>query len=207
MRISDYIWSLRTTRFFSARLSALAFMIGHYADMMCDATVDAVKMRWPTHAPSDAVRLLGAERGIYQGPGEPLASYALRVRGAWGAWGNAGAVGSLLSQLEAISPSPECWENHTSQQSDASRWHRFWIVWPAGTHSWSTASSLADAAATTRLVAERWKRSRSTLASVVIVESGQTVDQQTRDGVTPDALETATATPDDFIAHYYPEPS
>lgn len=59
---------------------------------------EAVKCRMPGPAPSDALALLGAERGIDRGNGEAEASYRQRVRNAWDTWRWAGtAYGMLLA--------------------------------------------------------------------------------------------------------------
>ncbi len=59
----------------------------------------AVKCRFPTLAPSDALGFLGDERQLDRGPQETDPGYALRVRGAWETCPRAGTPAGLLLAL------------------------------------------------------------------------------------------------------------
>lgn len=72
---------------------------GAAKDELVARAKEAVKARFPTLAPADALSLIGEERGIDQGATESEASYRLRVRAAWDAWKWAGTPFGLLSAL------------------------------------------------------------------------------------------------------------
>jgi hypothetical protein len=59
----------------------------------------AVKCRFPTVAPSDALAAIGDERQLDRGPAETDPGYALRTRAAWNQWPFAGTWPGLLTAL------------------------------------------------------------------------------------------------------------
>jgi hypothetical protein len=68
-----------------------------------DAQVERLKLsvvaRMPLRAPTDALELLGDERGIPRGQGEADPAYSLRLWGAWNTWPYAGTALGVLNTL------------------------------------------------------------------------------------------------------------
>ncbi len=79
--------------------AAWAAAHGVVKDLALERMKEAIKARYPTSAPLDALRLIGADRGIFQGPTETIAHYQQRLLNAWGAWSVAGMAWGLLAQL------------------------------------------------------------------------------------------------------------
>lgn len=59
----------------------------------------AVKARFPSYAPADALAHIGGDRGLIQGAAESNTSFATRLRDAWSEWSRAGTALSVLEQL------------------------------------------------------------------------------------------------------------
>jgi hypothetical protein len=73
--------------------------IGDAKDEVEVALKDAVKARFPSVCPVDALSRLGGERGIERGPRDTTDAYRARVKGAWDAWEWAGTPTGVLRAL------------------------------------------------------------------------------------------------------------
>lgn len=78
-----------------------AFMrsLGITKDFYAARARQAVKMRFPSFASTDALGAIGDERLIDRGPTETDAAYAARLRDAWNAWTFGGTAFGLLTAL------------------------------------------------------------------------------------------------------------
>lgn len=74
---------------------------GVILDSILDSTVEAVNDRMPGVGDPSALPLIGADRLILRGQGEPDASYAARLTHAFPTWRSAGSAGAVLRQLIA----------------------------------------------------------------------------------------------------------
>lgn len=79
----------------------IANAIGIQLDGIADATVEAVKARFPNEARPDALALLGSDRKIRRGSAEPDAVYAPRLRRWLDDHRTRGNPYALLAQLHA----------------------------------------------------------------------------------------------------------
>ena len=75
------------------------------------------------HAPEDALRLLGRERGLRRYPGEPLDTYRVRVLGAWVYWEQAGTLPGLQAVLKQVGFTGEIVEHGLA--GDRDHWAEF----------------------------------------------------------------------------------
>lgn len=60
---------------------------------------DAVKARFPSYAPTDALPHIGGDRLLLQGASETNPSFITRLKSAWDDWARAGTQLELLAQL------------------------------------------------------------------------------------------------------------
>lgn len=81
-----------------AHLAALAAPL----DDLTTRTASVMLARLIAHAPEDALRLLGEERGLQRYPGEHLAAYRNRVLNAWTFWSQAGTLPGMVAALEHL---------------------------------------------------------------------------------------------------------
>jgi hypothetical protein len=73
--------------------------LGARKDALAALAKEAVKARFPTLCPTDALAEIGTERGIDRGATETEAAYRARVRAAWEQWAWAGTPYGLLLAL------------------------------------------------------------------------------------------------------------
>jgi hypothetical protein len=91
-------------------------------DALVEKMDQASKAHMPTLAPPSALPILGNDRVMTQGPSEPNASFALRLRGAFDAWSRAGNDLSVMIQVLAyLSPMTPMVRTVT----DSSVWHTY----------------------------------------------------------------------------------
>jgi len=76
--------------------AAWASALGDVKDAVWDWAAQAVKARCPNVCPSDALSLIGSERGLERGVSEPEAQYRARLVGAWLQWQWAGTPYGML---------------------------------------------------------------------------------------------------------------
>lgn len=75
--------------------------LGEQKDFELSKIKQGILARYANTAPLDALPLIAADRGVPQGPNEPLEHYLPRLINAWGAWQIAGTAWGILSQLNA----------------------------------------------------------------------------------------------------------
>ena len=123
-----------------------------FANMVAEAGTQAVRASWigdskgPAH---DALRPAGNELSLPRYPVESWSQYHSRLQRAWEDWQHAGHDSSLTGQLETAgfpgaqiysalsfgwpTRPPLNWPNDVLPQ--AFWWSKFWVCFPAGTHS------------------------------------------------------------------------
>jgi hypothetical protein len=132
----------------------LLYSIGLLMDLFREKAYQSAVARFPTMAPSDALAVIGAERGIIRGRGETAAAYARRlnawrypaghrVRGnAWALlhqiWAYFGGVSvwtvdrrGNVYHLDAAGEQDYEWDAGEFEFDDAPatpRWGRFWVM-------------------------------------------------------------------------------
>jgi hypothetical protein len=82
----------------------LAWMraFGDVKDSQVGRTKDAVKARFPTHAPRDALEFIGDERGLPRAPADTNTTFGARLRAAWEKWPKAGTALGILTALRDL---------------------------------------------------------------------------------------------------------
>lgn len=122
-RYRDYVERLPTPPWLLGKWGRRwLYMTGLVFDALVEATRQAVKARFPTVAPDDAIPLIGKDRVLEPGLGESLDTYRARIIGAWEAWSWAGTEKGLIDQLKAWLPSAD-WALVANRE---------WSVPPAG---------------------------------------------------------------------------
>lgn len=122
-RYRDYVERLPTPPWLLGKWGRRwLYMTGLVFDALVEATRQAVKARFPTVAPDDAIPLIGKDRVLEPGLGEDLDTLRARIIGAWEAWSWAGTEKGLIDQLKAWLPSAD-WALVANRE---------WSVPPAG---------------------------------------------------------------------------
>lgn len=75
------------------------YVFGLACDVLLEKLNQAMRMHIPTYGDSSGLATIGTDRLIPQGPNEPVASYALRLKKAYDTWQHAGSAGSILQQI------------------------------------------------------------------------------------------------------------
>jgi len=167
----DVAWRLSPARLrtWTAARHVYAF-ISLPLDMIVQAADDAVKARFPTECPSDALPYHGRDRGIRRGPLESDASYRARLLLWLQSWRGAGVGRAMLDQIAGyLTPhrtrirvwtqrgvlyTREADGTFTVQRTyqfnwdgDGSRWVRFWVIIDSvGGVPWSRDGTWGDGA-------------------------------------------------------------
>jgi hypothetical protein len=89
---------------------------------------DGVKCRFPTLAPSGALRYLSVERGIERYPGETDAEFRVRLWSAWDTWKWSGTDLGVYYGLEACGFTVSNWSTDP--------WFTWPSTWPEIGHVW-----------------------------------------------------------------------
>ena len=171
---------------------AYAGVLGREKDAQLERAKDAVRARFPSRAPADALPLLGLNVQLERGPDEPEDAYRARLRDAFNAWRWAGTRKGILEYALA----PAGFENAaliTNRQwtpappdGQTAKWARFWAViaephpweptyidgtWTVEADTTSTIGSTAtlnDVMRVRRLL-QAWKSARDVCMGAVIV--------------------------------------
>lgn len=103
----------------------LLYVIGLAIDLLLEKTNQGIKARMPTLCDPSALPFIGADRVIPMGPGEPVASYRVRLQRAFQSWQRAGSprgvMSSVLPMLLPFTP-------RIRTVSDASIWDTYQIA-------------------------------------------------------------------------------
>ena len=70
-------------------------------DRLFALTLDSIRCRYPSHAPSDAIPLIGADRNITRGFDETDADYSVRLQRCWTFWQWSGTGVGIVINLQA----------------------------------------------------------------------------------------------------------
>lgn len=81
--------------------SRYMFALALQFDAMADAASYAVRARFPTHAPDDALPVLSSDRQIDRGPSEPRESFEARLIAWLDLWRRAGSAWAVLTAFES----------------------------------------------------------------------------------------------------------
>lgn len=132
-------WVHRLTRTLALRRTAgerlLGTLCGLTSDFIAEGLRQAVRASWigaaDTGPANDALAPGGSELSLPRYPNETWQQYHARLQRAWADWVQAGHESSILGQLAAAGFSGAL-ILHTA---DTVNWSRFWVFFPAGTHS------------------------------------------------------------------------
>lgn len=180
MEFVEYLFSIVPPRFKKGVWERrLITTTGEILNLACDGAAYAVRSRFLTDAPTDALPAAGNDRLLVRGPNEPDASWRARLLGAWDAWALAGSVhpDGLLGQLEAFgytssTDAPEFLESQDVGAPLRSDYpSRFWLVVPPTCHSYTTAIPDEDAEAIRRMV-RQFRPGNVICGGVVFVVAG-----------------------------------
>lgn len=97
----DYQAKLSPTALLRPNGAAFEAAFGSVKDAQLDRDIAAVKAKYPNVAPSDALSIIGADRGIPRGQSETDAAYAARLVNAWNTWPWAGTPYGMLQAFRA----------------------------------------------------------------------------------------------------------
>ncbi len=119
---------------------------GGYLHALQESAKLAVKARFPTYAPDDALPFIAKERGgLAKLPAESLGAWRTRLLRAWDRWGRAGTIVGLEAELQeyldatyGAGYSPTIYTNDyvvdnfgggMSSAADPDQWYsRFWVA-------------------------------------------------------------------------------
>jgi hypothetical protein len=172
----------------------LIYGVGLVFDVMSQAVLEAVKARFASTGPVDALPYMGTERGIARGPSETEASYRERLRTAWSAWSSAGEAACILAQLAIYGVTAKMYGNHeilTEYPKDLDNWSRFWLIIEIQQFPWGSGPPDAAAQADISRIVRQWKPAHWICPSVGVSYKDDMVTWQTVQdmGLTWGALE------------------
>ena len=94
---------------------AFTSALGLMKDVFAEGAMQALRCRFVSSCPEDALAFIGQERNLPQVPGEPVAAYRARLLNAWQAWQQAGTKPGLINQLNVLGyPNVVVLEDNTS---------------------------------------------------------------------------------------------
>lgn len=97
----DYQAKLSPTALLKPNGAAFEAAFGAMKDAQLERDIAAVKARYPTVAPSDALNIIGADRLMPRGQSETDAAYSARLANAWNTWPWAGTPYGMLQAFRA----------------------------------------------------------------------------------------------------------
>jgi hypothetical protein len=97
----DYQAKISPTALLRPNGAAFEAAFGSVKDAQLDRDIAAVKAKYPNIAPSDALNIIGADRGMPRGQSEGDAAYAARLVNTWNTWPWAGTAYGLLQAFWA----------------------------------------------------------------------------------------------------------
>lgn len=180
-------------------------IIGMFVSVFAEAAAQAVRVRFFSEAPADALPYIGKERDLERAPGETTAQYRERLRLAFDAYAYAGTEKAIKDQLAVFGYTAVTVYEAEDWYPGSAEWWRFWVIidaphdFPTPTNIWDTAiwdgftwdDTAGDAAARVCRVICKWKSAHSKLVSVIVVHSGSLWDHSaTWDSFTWDGLAT-----------------
>lgn len=161
----------RMRREFETRL---VYGIGYVADEIYELANFAVACRHVALAPDDALPYHARARRLIRGPAETAGAFRRRLQAAWDAWSQAGSEAGLLAQLNAYLGTTGTFvieSQDASYPPRSSWWSRFWVVIPAGSHSYSGSVPADDQTALTRII-NQFRPAHCICDRVRVLESG-----------------------------------
>lgn len=174
-------------------------VLGRLADIIGEGARQAVKARFPKHAPVDALDAIGWERLIDRGPNESDERYRQRVAGPWDVWPYGGTATGIIAALRGFGlGSPRVYNHRTSTtpakpynwkfDDNDTNWSRFWVVLDPGAHPWEPLVASEDLLASDELLAgitmtaseyrtlrrlvHRWRDAHGLAADLLIIFEG-----------------------------------
>lgn len=143
MPIDQYQLELAPTELRGPYGEAWATAFGLMKDGMVEAAILAVKCRWASTAPEDALAYIANERSLEQAPNETAADFRLRIGDAWNAWepwgGTKKGIIDALSVLDITATIVESF----GWDATPDVWANFWLF-ISQTHPFSYAWHVGD---------------------------------------------------------------
>jgi Phage tail protein (Tail_P2_I) len=195
MTYADYQLALGHTPLQGPVGEAFLSAFGLMKDAIVEGTIGALRCRWLTVCPDDALAAIGAERLLPGHAGESPAAYRARLLSAWDLWEYAGTKTGLLAALAGLGYHARIFENidwaapPSPGYAADEEWWRYWIIldrphaieaewfWDDGTtwgqvgKRWGLTMTADDYAALLRTVA-LWAPAHALLVSIIVVLSG-----------------------------------
>lgn len=107
---------------------------GQFLDIELEATKDAIKARFPSTGPDDALDKQGRDRDLERFPGETDVTYRNRISDPFAVWAWAGTALGIKNSLNAYGiETVEIYEDHQGHFCDGEWYSRFWVVIGDGT--------------------------------------------------------------------------
>ena len=172
-------------------------VLGTYADSLSQLAFEAVRARYPKHAPQDALEEIGETRSMPRGPSEPWWRYRLRLVKAFSTHQFSGTNDRIVEQLGILGYSARIIQNNmwvvdANSGNVANYWARFWtLISNADTAGWGDAPICGGGAICgyggpicgvsgttvdeiTRIFStiRKWQSSHAQLVSVIALVSG-----------------------------------
>lgn len=182
------------------RASELWETLGLSLDAMADASREAVKARFPTLAPVDALGAIGADRLLERYSVQGDAEWRAWVVAAWDLWTYAGTTNAVERALHeagfanatvhwALGSAPPDYVGSWPPGGDLANWSRFWIwlaePWPfsweavrwGDGHKWGTGWTWGSTATVAeinyvRSIARKWKPAHTVCEGIFVPISG-----------------------------------
>lgn len=177
------------------RAAELLSTTGLALDALADSARDAVKARFPSLAPTDALGLIGSDRLLDRYSAQSDSAWRAWLVAAWDLWTYAGTASSVERALHeagftgatvhwALGDPPPGWVDAWPPDSDTTNWSRFWIwlaePWPfaweyttwgtqqwGGEWTWGSTAKLSEVRCV-RSIARKWKPAHTVCAGIYV---------------------------------------
>lgn len=181
MEFVEYLFSLAPPRLKTGDWEQrFLVVVGELINMVMDGASHAVRARFVSDAPADALSYMGADRRLTKGPAEPDTAWRARIDDAADVWSWAGTVApdGLIGHLVAYgftdgTDVPVLLESQdVGAPTRASYWSQFWIIIPETCHSYTTTVP-ADVTELLRRLVRQFRSPEAICASMVFITAGE----------------------------------
>lgn len=169
--------------------------VGDAKDELEFRTREAVKARFPSHAPKDALARLGADRALDKGVTETEAQYRARLRDAWSLWPWAGTFTGMLRALALAGYTGVYIVGGTGRYATldgggnlvvgdgaplsigtSPLWNAIRLVFPTVPAGWipTLPGEFSDEVNNIRRIVMKWKSAVALFEGITVIQSGRT---------------------------------